>query len=221
MAGRGGRADGGRHRRGCIRRQVAAPARHHRRSLRGRGLRTARRRPQLRGDHARRGDLAVREVGPEDARLTVVFAHGFCLRMGAFHFQRARLAEQWGPQVRMVFYDQRGPWPIRRSPTGDVHRDAAGPRTWRPCSPVMAPRGPVVLVGHSMGGMTVLSHARQFPQRYPHPHRRRGDHRVCGRRGFAVAAGRDPEEPGAGGGCASRSGTPRRRCTAPAVPPVR
>ena len=32
---------------------------------------------------------------------------------------------------------------------------------------VMAPRGPVVLVGHSMGGMTVLSHARQFPQRYP------------------------------------------------------
>ena len=52
--------------------------------------------------------LAVREVGPEDARLTVVFAHGFCLRMGAFYFQRVRLAEQWGPQVRMVFYDQRG-----------------------------------------------------------------------------------------------------------------
>ena len=31
---------------------------------------------------------------------------------------------------------------------------------------VIAPRGPVVLVGHSMGGMTVLSHARQFPQQY-------------------------------------------------------
>ena len=31
---------------------------------------------------------------------------------------------------------------------------------------VMVPRGPVVLVGHSMGGMTVLSHARQFPQHY-------------------------------------------------------
>ena len=52
--------------------------------------------------------LAVREVGPEDAPLTVVFAHGFCLRMGAFHFQRARLTDQWGAQVRMVFYDQRG-----------------------------------------------------------------------------------------------------------------
>ena len=32
----------------------------------------------------------------------------------------------------------------------------------------MVPRGPVVLVGHSMGGMTVLSHARQFPQHYGH-----------------------------------------------------
>ena len=31
---------------------------------------------------------------------------------------------------------------------------------------VMVPRGPVILVGHSMGGMTVLSHARQFPGKY-------------------------------------------------------
>ena len=111
-------------------------------------------------------DLAVREVGPEDARLTVVFAHGFCLRMGAFYFQRARLAEQWGPQVRMVFYDERG-----HGQSGE-----ASPETYTVTQlgqdletvlAVMAPRGPVVLVGHSMGGMTVLSHARQFPQRYP------------------------------------------------------
>ena len=36
--------------------------------------------------------LAVREVGPPDAPLTMVFVHGFCLRMGAFYFQRTRLA---------------------------------------------------------------------------------------------------------------------------------
>jgi pimeloyl-ACP methyl ester carboxylesterase len=111
-------------------------------------------------------DLAVREVGPEDARLTVVFAHGFCLRMGAFHFQRARLAERWGPQVRMVFYDHRG-----HGRSGE-----ALPETYTVTQlgqdletvlAAMVPRGPVVLVGHSMGGMTVLSHARQFPQRYP------------------------------------------------------
>ncbi len=110
--------------------------------------------------------LAVREVGPQDAALTVVFAHGFCLRMGAFYFQRARLAEQWGPQVRMVFYDQRG-----HGQSGEASPDSYTvtqlSQDLEAVLAVMAPRGPVVLVGHSMGGMTVLSHARQFPQRYP------------------------------------------------------
>lgn len=110
--------------------------------------------------------LAVREVGPEDAPLTVVFAHGFGLRMGAFHFQRARLTEQWGPQVRMVFYDQRG-----HGQSGGAAQDSfTVPQLGQDLEAVlavMAPRGPVVLVGHSMGGMTVLAHARQYPQRYP------------------------------------------------------
>lgn len=110
--------------------------------------------------------LAVREVGPPDARLTVVFSHGFCLRMGAFHFQRARLAEQWGDQVRMVFYDQRG-----HGMSGDAPPDTfTVPQLGQDLEAVLSvtvPRGPVVLVGHSMGGMTVLSHARQFPKSYP------------------------------------------------------
>jgi pimeloyl-ACP methyl ester carboxylesterase len=109
--------------------------------------------------------LAVREVGPADAPVTVVFAHGFCLRMGAFHFQRMRLSDEWGPQVRMIFYDQRG-----HGRSGD-----APPETYTVTQlgmdletvlRVIAPRGPIVLVGHSMGGMTVLSHARQYPHHY-------------------------------------------------------
>ncbi len=109
--------------------------------------------------------LAVREVGPADAPLTVVFAHGFCLRMGAFHFQRMRLSDEWGPQVRMIFYDQRG-----HGRSGD-----APPETYTVTQlgmdletvlQVIAPRGPIVVVGHSMGGMTVLSHARQHPHHY-------------------------------------------------------
>ena len=110
--------------------------------------------------------LAVREVGPVDAPLTVVFAHGFCLRMGAFYFQRARLTEQWGPQVRMVFYDQRGHGQSGGAPTATFTVPQLGQDLETVLS-IMAPQGPVVLVGHSMGGMTVLSHARQFPQRYP------------------------------------------------------
>ena len=110
-------------------------------------------------------ELAVREVGPRDARLTVVFAHGFCLRMGAFHFQRARLSEEWGSQVRMVFYDQRGHgW------SGEAPPDTyTVPQLGEDLEAVLratVPHGPIVLVGHSMGGMTVLSHARQFPERY-------------------------------------------------------
>jgi pimeloyl-ACP methyl ester carboxylesterase len=101
---------------------------------------------------------AVRECGPPDAPLTVVFAHGFCLRMGAFHFQRDRLSRQWGAQVRMVFYDQRG-----HGLSGDASPDTfTVPQLGQDLESVLAvlaPKGPVVLVGHSMGGMTVLSHA--------------------------------------------------------------
>jgi pimeloyl-ACP methyl ester carboxylesterase len=109
--------------------------------------------------------LAVREVGPVDAPVTMVFAHGFCLRLGAFHFQRTRLAEKWGPRVRMVFYDQRG-----HGLSGE-----ADPETYtltqlgqdlESVLKEVAPHGVIVLVGHSMGGMTVLSHARQYPEQY-------------------------------------------------------
>ena len=110
--------------------------------------------------------LAVREVGPENAGLTVVFAHGFCLRMGSFHFQRARLSEQWGDQVRMVFYDQRGHGQSGEAAPDTYTVEQLG-QDLESVLAVVAPRGPVVLVGHSMGGMTVLSHARQYPQRYP------------------------------------------------------
>ncbi|MCI4676926.1 alpha/beta fold hydrolase [Candidatus Mycolicibacterium alkanivorans] len=109
--------------------------------------------------------LVVREVGPVTAPLTVVFAHGFCLRMGSFHFQRAALAERWGDQVRMVFYDQRGHGQSGAAPV-DTYTVTQLGQDLEIILQVMVPRGPVVLIGHSMGGMTVLSHARQFPQHY-------------------------------------------------------
>lgn len=109
--------------------------------------------------------LAVREVGPADAPLTVVFAHGFCLRMAAFHFQRTRLADEWGPHARMVFYDQRGHGRSGDAPPDTYTVTQLGTDLETVLS-VVAPRGVIVLVGHSMGGMTVMSHARQYPHRY-------------------------------------------------------
>ena len=109
--------------------------------------------------------LAVREDGPVDAPLTMVFVHGFCLRMGAFHFQRRRLAEHWGPNVRMVFYDQRGHGESAEADPETYTLTQLG-RDLETVLQAVAPRGAIVLVGHSMGGMTVLSHARQFPEHY-------------------------------------------------------
>lgn len=109
--------------------------------------------------------LAVREAGPEDAPLTMVFVHGFCLRMGSYHFQRMRLGEVLGSQVRMVFYDQRGHGQSGEGEPDSYTLTQLG-QDLQTVLQVTAPRGPVVLVGHSMGGMTVMSHARQFPEQY-------------------------------------------------------
>lgn len=109
--------------------------------------------------------LAVREAGPVDAPLTVVFVHGFCLRMGAFHFQRMRLGERWGSDVRMVFYDHRGHGQSGQADP-ETYTLAQLGQDLEAVLQSVVPRGPIVLVGHSMGGMTVLSHARQYPEHY-------------------------------------------------------
>lgn len=109
--------------------------------------------------------LAVRDAGPVDARVTIVFVHGFCLRMGAFHFQRTRLPGHLGPDVRMVFYDQRGHGQSGEASPETYTLTQLG-RDLESVLEVVAPQGVVVVVGHSMGGMTVLSHARQFPDQY-------------------------------------------------------
>lgn len=109
--------------------------------------------------------LAVRETGPLDAPLTVVFAHGFCLRMGAFHFQRMRLCDEWTSNARMIFYDQRGHGRSGEA-SPDTYTVSQLGADLETVLQVVAPRGSVVLVGHSMGGMTVLSHARQFSHHY-------------------------------------------------------
>ncbi|MEV0252169.1 alpha/beta hydrolase [Nocardia sp. NPDC050712] len=107
--------------------------------------------------------LATRSCGPEDAPVTVIFVHGFCNSMESFHFQRRDLEKRWGAGIRMVFFDLRGHGnsgsPSTESCTvAQLGRDVAA------VLEATAPTGPVVLVGHSLGGMAVLAAAAQFPQ---------------------------------------------------------
>ncbi|MFC4492646.1 alpha/beta fold hydrolase [Streptomyces ovatisporus] len=90
---------------------------------------------------------------------TVVFTHGYCLSQDVWHFQRAALRGA----VRAVYWDQRSHGRSGRAPVGrPVTIDELG-RDLRAVLDEAAPEGPLVLVGHSMGGMTVMALADQYP----------------------------------------------------------
>ncbi|MEV0320073.1 alpha/beta fold hydrolase [Streptomyces sp. NPDC050658] len=98
------------------------------------------------------------------APVTVVFSHGYCLSQDSWHFQRAALRGV----VRCVYWDQRS---HGRSGRGvaqleggtAVSIDQLG-RDLKAVIDAAAPEGPLVLVGHSMGGMTTMALADQFPE---------------------------------------------------------
>ncbi|MEU3918664.1 alpha/beta hydrolase [Streptomyces sp. NPDC029004] len=99
------------------------------------------------------------------APVTVVFSHGYCLSQDSWHFQRAALRGL----VRTVYWDQRSHGRSDRgaSQSGPdsvpVTIDQLG-RDLKAVIDSAAPEGPLVLVGHSMGGMTVMALADQFPE---------------------------------------------------------
>lgn len=92
---------------------------------------------------------------------TVVFSHGYTLNLDTWHYQR----EAMRPLTRLVFWDQRAHGRSRRGPAGSHNIDQLGHDLHLVISNV-APSGPLMLVGHSMGGMTVMSLAADFPEMF-------------------------------------------------------
>jgi pimeloyl-ACP methyl ester carboxylesterase len=111
-------------------------------------------------------DLHVEVVEPAgggEPDLTVVLVHGFALDMGTFHFQRRYLSELTEPKLRLIAYDQPGHGRSGRLAAGDYTIDALGDAL-RTVIEEVAPAGPLVLVGHSMGGMAIMALADQHPE---------------------------------------------------------
>lgn len=110
-------------------------------------------------------ELYVELDGPEPAAdaLTVVFCHGYCLNQDSWHFQRAALRAG----LRLVFWDQRSHGRSERSRSYLAGEPASIDQLGADLGAVLdavVPTGPIVLVGHSMGGMTVMALADQRPQ---------------------------------------------------------
>ena len=103
--------------------------------------------------------LHVEFAGDEAAPVTVVLTHGFTARLGEFEPQ----VEALRGRARLVLWDQRGHgrsgWTRLTKATID--------RTGQDLAEVLdavVPTGPVVLGGHSLGGMTIMALARRRPE---------------------------------------------------------
>ncbi len=103
--------------------------------------------------------LHVEINGADDAPVTVIFCHGYTLNQDCWHYQRRDL----GGIGRLVFWDQRGHGRSGRSSPDHVSIDQLGADLNAVLGAVAPGRAPVVLVGHSMGGMTIMALADQYP----------------------------------------------------------
>ncbi|MFI6394745.1 alpha/beta fold hydrolase [Nonomuraea sp. NPDC050540] len=103
-------------------------------------------------------DLHVQIDGPEDAPLTIVLCHGYCLNLESWHYQRRDLREEH----RLVLWDQRSHGRSQRATPEDSTIDRLGDDLAEVLERFVP--GPCVLVGHSMGGMTIMALADRHPE---------------------------------------------------------
>ncbi|MEO7069393.1 MAG: alpha/beta hydrolase [Nostocoides sp.] len=97
---------------------------------------------------------------PAVGRPTIILSHGYCLSLASWVLQRKALARAG---YRLVLWDQRSHGRSGHSAKEHCTIDQLGRDLFRVIAE-HAPNGPLVLVGHSMGGMSTMSLAGQFPE---------------------------------------------------------
>ncbi|WP_344135432.1 alpha/beta hydrolase [Saccharopolyspora halophila] len=103
--------------------------------------------------------LHVEVDGDPVAPVTAVLCHGYLADHNVWHFQRSSLARH----ARVVAYDHRGHGRSALSGTHGLDLDQLADDLAAVLDQAV-PEGPVVLVGHSMGGMTIMALAEQHPE---------------------------------------------------------
>lgn len=111
--------------------------------------------------HAEVDDLPEEEGAAARAehRPTVVLSHGYGLNLDFWHVQRLALRGRY----RLVLWDQRGHGRSERGPDGSAEIDQVG-EDLEDVIAATCPDGPLVLLGHSMGGMAVMALAARRPE---------------------------------------------------------
>jgi pimeloyl-ACP methyl ester carboxylesterase len=97
--------------------------------------------------------------GRLDAPVTIVFCHGYTLNQDVWHYQRQDLEQD----ARLVFWDQRSHGRSGRSEPAHISIDQLGTDLADVLAATVPAGSRVVLVGHSMGGMTIMALADQQP----------------------------------------------------------
>jgi pimeloyl-ACP methyl ester carboxylesterase len=95
---------------------------------------------------------------------TIVFCHGYSLNQDSWHYQRRDLRAAVGDDLRLVFWDQRGHGRSERGGSDRATIDQLGADLHAVLRATAPEGGPVVLVGHSMGGMTIMALADRHPE---------------------------------------------------------
>jgi pimeloyl-ACP methyl ester carboxylesterase len=99
--------------------------------------------------------LSVTSYGPADAPLTVFLAHCWTLNQEDWHYQVRDLQKEFGHGIRIITWDHRGHGDSDPVPRADATIENLA-RDWSDLIEQLAPTGPLVLAGHSVGGMTLM-----------------------------------------------------------------